>query len=161
MQSVDFNTFVAQIGAAVGTAQNLAAEQYQGRVERMRQLDGEGRTEVLTWWYTISGPGQESGTDQAVRLPILALRPHLQTTISEFDIEFDGVIESPAATGIDRCQDTRIKIRRSDGLWRFWPWPGLVPWRRRFQKILIRLRGQQPGECQVFADGEPVEHLSD
>lgn len=173
MRSAEFDSFVEALQSTVGRVQTLIAARQEGRLERLVQLDHEGRAEMLSWSFVIDDTESGAESERVVRLPLAVLRPHLMSQLSEVILEFDAVIaeEVPprprtkpgrvlgSVTGSDagveaeatsKTRRARLALLFRRGWW---------PLRRRLHRIRIRLWGPQPGSGEIFVDDRRLKTL--
>ena len=175
MRDVEFDAFVEMLQSSVGRAQKLVADRHQGRLERLLQLDAEGRTEVLAWTFAVDDTASAADDARTIHLPLAVLRQQAVANVGEVVVEFEaaiGEVEAQTPTPPAVLGGTKADTVSSDAdahgtpnavspmrrlavfLRRRW-WP----LRRPLHRIKIRLRGRQPGAGEVFVDDQLLKVL--
>lgn len=148
MPSLELDELVNLLQFSVAVSQRSVTQRHQARLDRLRQLERRGRTEMFQWLET-DRDNARSGEPGTVKLPLVILRPKLVPQLSEFSIEFDSAVEGIDEIGTGTRQ-LRFPLRRRG-------WFG----RQRLHRIKIRLWGVQPGNGEVLVDDKLLKVLSE
>jgi Protein of unknown function (DUF2589) len=182
MATVEFDALIQALQSAVGAAQLAISKRHQGSLQRLVDLDGEGKVEGASYFFEVSTGDPVRGGPGTVRLPLLTLRPHIAPQIAAVAVEFDAVIEEvapvperrapaprpsapePAAAGVPGVASVAEEPAVAPAGER--P-PSLIlavkrrgePVRRVLHRIRISLTGPQPGIGEITVDGAVLKTL--
>jgi hypothetical protein len=149
MPKLPLDDFVQGLQLCVAQAQANIEEAERGRLERLIELAGDGRTEAVTWSFVVDGSANESGA-RTVRLPLVTLRRHLISQVAEVRVELRAAVEEARATR-KRAPQRRLQLvvdRRAASL------------KKRLHRLTVRIKGEQLGKADVSIDDTPLKTVS-
>ncbi len=148
MPEVDFDDFLRGLQFSLAKAQAGIAAQNKGRLERLLQVDQDGRTERLDWSFVLDPAGAGQAEAQPMRLPLASMRSLLAPQVTDFTLEMQVSVEpaKPPSPGGEARLSLVVHKRRSF-------------LRERLHKLKIRLLGSQPGGGVVKVDGKTLKLL--
>ena len=148
MPEVDFDDFVRGLQLSVAKAQASIAAQNKGRLERLLQVDGNGRAERLEWSFVLDVAGTTPDEVHALRLPLVSMRPLLAPQVTDFAMEVQVSVEPGKPQSPDGEPRLSLVVHKRRSFLR-----------RRLHNLKIRLFGRQPGAGVVEVDGKTLKQL--
>lgn len=149
MPRIALDEFLQRLQNSVAIAQLNIEHGNRGRLERLVEMDREGRLEALTWSFVIDGDDAGGLNSRTVRLPISTLRRHLVTRVAEFSLDMKVTVEDAPPTRATARQHLLQLVVHRRSSW----------FRRRLHDLTLRLTGKQPGEAKILINGSSLKNV--
>jgi hypothetical protein len=140
--------FVEKLQLSVARAQANIEKGNRGRLERMIDLDPEGRSDTVTCSFVIDDPADGS-PQSTVQLPLFTLRPYLAARVTELRVELNTTVEEPAPS---RKTTSHTPLRLMIGR-------RAAAVGKQIHTLGVTLMGEQPGRAEITVDGLTLKSL--
>jgi hypothetical protein len=143
MARISLDEFVERLQSSVAGAQANIEKGGRGRLERLIEIDQQGRTEALTCSFVIDADPATGLATHTVQLPLFTLRPFLAAQVNELKLDLSAAVEeSPRSRKMQGRSYLRLVIGKH-----------ATSLRRHLHRLTINLTGQQPGRVAIAVDG--------